>query len=372
MRDYQRKPNRFTFKLLFNGEPVTTVDHSGNSRDTERDFDAPFSEPYNLNPFLDSRIKIPGNSTIMDVYQYTNIFENSWEAVELGEEISDIFRLVLRQGTEQYLMNLNKTDRSILMGEVMSIKDSIQGIKTEHDTTQDYLKFKSSLENWAKGKTNEFTFVIIDKRSPVRKPTGYFNDLKELNNQIDVLKEKQKFGNITKEEMTSLKTFEKELSGYYTEREIFRHSISADDFSYSGKEFTPPIAIIWKDFNINFNTPSEEGKAGIEYADISDYQTLTTKSFNFKSRIDQLKAIVSEVEKTGDNIKVASIEADMRKIERELSKVENTYFKGIRTLIKEYLNLEQYENRFLNVRDKNLNFYVNTSEPEIYQESIMI
>jgi hypothetical protein len=370
MRDYSKKPNRFTFKLLYNGEPVTTVDGTGNVREAERDFDSPFNEPYNVQQFLDNRIIVPNGKPLMDYYKYTYLFENSWEAVELGEAISENFRLILRQGTEQFLNNLNNTDRTILMGEMMALKDSIKAIKTEYDPTQDYAAFQNTLADWHKGKTNTFTFVIIDRRSPIRNENGSVADLRDLNHQIDELKEREKFQALSQEDRKALKNLEAELSSYYTEREIFRHSISADDYSYNGKDFTPPLGIIWKDFNVNFKSPTED-RSTVEYADISEFISVSDKVSNLKKRIEKLKMIASEVEKTGDNIKVASIEADVRKIEREMSKSENVYFKGLRTLIKEYMNLEEYTNRFMVNREKNSNYYTNSSEKELIQESYM-
>ena len=51
MRDYTRKPNRFTFRLLYNDEAVYS---------SERDFDAPFPEEFNLSKLLDKKIHLKG------------------------------------------------------------------------------------------------------------------------------------------------------------------------------------------------------------------------------------------------------------------------------------------------------------------------
>ena len=374
MRDYSKKPNRFTFKLLYNNEVVTATDNYGNIRPAERHFDSPFFEPYNLNPFLDKKVKISNEESVMDYYKYANIFENSWESVELGEAISDIFRLILRHGTEQYLYDMQRNEKSILMGQILSSKDVSKRIRNEKEilATQDYEAFTNEIDNWYKGKKNTYTFIVVDKKSPIRNHKGYFYDLKELSNSIDVLQERAKYGKLTEEEEATLERNEAKLASYYVEKEIFRYNINADDFSYNGRDFTPPIAIIWKDFNIKFQSTHEDGKNSIEYRDISEYSKINDQHFNIKSKVDALKRYIDEVKQTGDNIKVASIEKDVRRLESEMLKLEKIYFKGVRTLVKEYLNLEEYENRFLNIREKNCNYFVNSSEREISRDSIAI
>jgi hypothetical protein len=363
MRDYTRKPNRFTFRLLYNDEAVYS---------SERDFDAPFPEEFNLSKLLDKKIHLKADDSVMNFLNYTNTFENSWESIELGEQISEIFRLILRNGTEQYLYNLNKSERTLSLGEMMSISDAEKKIKTEKDPTQEFISYKNNVDNWFNQKNNKYTFVIIDRRSLVRRDNGMFNDLKELNNKIDVLREKAQYGKITKEELDVLRSLEKNLQSNYYEREIFRYSISADDFSYNGTTFVPPIGVIWKDFNINFNSPNEDVRGSIEYHDISEFSSFSERAMNLRLRLQVMRNAHQEVEKMGDNIKTASIEKDIRKVESELMKAENVYFKGIRTLIKEYINMDSYENRFLYQRSKNNNYTVNSSEKEIIREAIMI
>jgi hypothetical protein len=372
MRDYSRKPNRFTFKLLYNNEVVTATDNYGNIRPAERHFDSPFFEPYNLNPFLDKKISLRDGETAMDYLKYTKLFENSWESVELGEAVSDIFRLILRHGTEQYLYDMQRNEKSILMGQIMAAKDASKKIKVESDATQDYEAYKSEIDKWANSKKNTYTFVVIDKKSPIRNQKGYFYDLKELTNSVDVLHEKMKFGKLTEEEEITLSNNEAKLAAHYIEKEIFRYSISADDFSYNGKDFTPPIAIIWKDFNIKFQSSYEDGKGSLEYRDISEFSKISEQHTNMKFRIETLKKYISEIEDLGDNIKIASIEKDVRRLESEMFKLEKIYFKGIRTLVKEYLNMDDYENRFLNIREKNCNYFVNSSEREISREAMLL
>lgn len=374
MRDYSRKPNRFTFKLLYNDEVVTATDNYGNIRPAERHFDSPFFEPYNLNPFIDKKIPMRENETAMDYVKYTKTFENSWESVELGEAISDIFRLILRHGTEQYLYDMQRNEKSILMGQILTAKDVAKRIKNEKDSvaTQDYEAYQEEINKWAKGKKNTYTFIVVDKKSPIRNNKGYFYDLKELSNSVDVLQEKSKFGKLSEEEEMLLANNESKLAAHYIEKEIFRYSISADDFSYNGKDFTPPIAIIWKDFNIKFQSSYEDGKGSVEYRDISEFSKINEQHTNIKFKIDTLKKYIDEIQDLGDNIKIASIEKDVRKLESEMFKLEKIYFKGIRTLIKEYLNMDEYENRFLNIREKNCNYFVNSSEREISRNAMLL
>jgi hypothetical protein len=372
MRDYSKKPNRFTFKLLYNNEVVTATDNFGNIRPAERHFDAPFFEPYNLAPFLDKKLSIRNEESVMEYYRYTNIFENSWESVELGEAVSEIFRLILRHGTEQYLYDMQRNEKSILMGQILPTKDAFKKIKNQKDlvATQEYDAYRTEIENWAKTKNNTYTFIVVDKKSPIRNHKGYFYDLKELSNSIDVLQEKAKYGKLSEEEVASLERYEAKLATHYVEKEIFRYNISADDFSYNGRDFTPPIAIIWKDFNIKFQSPREDGKGNLEYRDVSEFSKINDQHTNIKFKIETLKKYIDEVKQTGDNIKVASIEKDVRRLESEMLKLEKICFKGIRTLVKEYLNLNEYENRFLNVREKNSNYFVNSSEKEITMDCV--
>lgn len=373
MRDYSKKPNRFTFKLLYNNEVVTATDNYGNIRPAERHFDSPFFEPYNLNPYLDKKISLTEGESLMDYLKYTKTFENSWESIELGEAVADIFRLILRNGTEQYLYDMQRNEKSIFMGQIFPTKDVIKKIKTDNDNiaTQDYDAYNSEMDKWYSGKKNTYTFVVIDKKSPIRNHKGYFYDLKEISNTIDILQEKAKYGKLIEEEEINLERNEAKLAAHYIEREIFRYSISADDFSYNGKDFTPPIAIIWKDFNIKFQSSHEDGKGSIEYRDISEYSKINEQHTNIKFRIETLKKYIDEIQNLGDNIKIASIEKDIRKLESEAFKLEKIYFKGIRTLVKEYLNLDMYENRFLNTREKNCNYFVNSSEKEISKETML-
>lgn len=374
MRDYSKKPNRFTFKLLYNNEVVTATDNYGNIRPAERHFDSPFFEPYNLNPYLDKKISLREGESVMEYLKYTNTFENSWESVELGEAISDIFRLILRHGTEQYLYDIQRNEKSIVMGQIMTAKDAIKRIKNEKGNlaTQDYEVYRSEIDGWAKNKKNTYSFVVIDKKSPIRNHKGYFYDLKEISNMIDVLQEKAKYGKLSEAEEAILERNEAKLAAHYVEKEIFRYSISADDFSYNGKDFTPPIAIIWKDFNIKFQSSYEDGKGSLEYRDISEYSKINEQHTNIKFRIDTLKKYIDEIEDSGDNIKIASIEKDIRRLESEMFKLEKIYFKGIRTLVKEYLNMDEYENLFLNIREKNCNYFVNSSEREISGNTMLL
>ena len=349
MRDYSKEPNRFSFKLLYNNEPVVTVDNYGNQRASERDFDSPFNE---FTSVKDS-------------------FENSWESVELGEEISKIFRLILKQGTEQFLYSLNKAEKTLFLNEIIQTKDLDKIVKDKNSPTQELREYERKKDEWFKAKKNTFTFVIVDRKSLIRDEYGYFPNLRSLYDQIDTYKEKIKFNKITSDELSEYKSLQKELAKYYTEKEIFKCDISADDFSYNGKDFTPPISIIWKDFNINYSSPRGD-QSNIEYDDISNFSMYSEKAFNIKNKIEKLKEYLNEMEKIADNIKIASIEADIRKYERELSKVENVYFLGIRSLIKDYFNRENYTNRFLINRMKNNNKYVNSSEVEIIQEAIYL
>ena len=374
MRDYSKKPNRFTFKLLYNNEVVTATDNYGNIRPAERHFDSPFFEPYNLNPYLDKKIILREGECVMEYLKYTNTFENSWESVELGEAISDIFRLILRHGTEQYLYDMQRNEKSIVMGQIMTVKDSIKRIKNEKDNlaTQDYEAYRNEIDGWAKSKKNTYSFVVIDKKSPIRNHKGYFYDLKEISNMIDVLQEKAKYGKLSEAEEAILERNEAKLAAHYVEKEIFRYSISADDFSYNGKDFTPPIAIIWKDFNIKFQSSYEDGKGSLEYRDVSEYSKINEQHTNIKFRIDTLKKYIDDIQNSGDNIKIASIEKDIRRLESEMFKLEKIYFKGIRTLVKEYLNMDEYENRFMNIREKNCNYFVNSSEREISGNAMLL
>lgn len=368
-RDYSKNPNRFTFRLLYNGEPVLTQDYHGNTRETDRDFDSPYFEPFNLSKHIDESIIMDENYPTMHYFQYANIFENSWESVELGEEISEIFRLLLKNGTEQYLYNLHNTDRTIFMGQNMHMKDPNKIIKNKSNPTQEYNKFKDDMSNWYKNsRGNTFTFVIIDKKYPIRNEKGYFHDLRDLNNQIDTLREKSKFNKLTQEERGQLKALEDRYSTFFTEKEIFSCTISADDFSYNDKDFIPPFGLIWKDFNVNFSSQSSDSECEC----ISEFSNIKNKAINYRMHIDRLRDYLTEVEKTGDNIKIASIEVDIRKAERELTKLEKITFKGIRTLIKEYFNKDSYENRFIHPKPKNNNKYTNSCESEIYQESILV
>ena len=137
MRDYTKNPNRFSLLLLYNNVLITSTNRYGSTQSAKRDFDAQFNVPTYLgnNPLNDDvnakirslsgqikkhydksnkfrmrydevdsiKYEIEMLESMKTVFNNNrtphqwerNIFENSWEAVDMGEKLVEVFRLIL-------------------------------------------------------------------------------------------------------------------------------------------------------------------------------------------------------------------------------------------------------------------------------------
>lgn len=366
-RDYSKEPNRFTLKMLYNGDLIVTTDRNGNQRKAVRDFDYQFREPRFLgdNPLNDKvnqrlgqlrkQLRAKGISednaeglkfeidwlknqvVVQDEHNNPhkwerNLFENSWEAVEMGDRLIEIFRLKLRDGTEDYISMSRKLNKP------------------------------PNLEP----QKNYYTLVLMDNQSIRRDENGQTVNVRGIMNQIDSLNSKAEFDEASGEELRKLESLKKELKSSRMSREIFRCDFSADDFSYDGKDFTPPLSLVWKDFNVYFKSPAwGADKNKMEFSDVDNYNNIINTLSNFKRQRSQILEALEEASELRDNIKTRVIEKSLESVNEEISYRENIYFKGLRSCIKQYLNREYYENRFLKPVERYNNFHMNSSENEI-------
>jgi hypothetical protein len=346
MRNYKRKPNRFSLQMLYNGELIVTTNRYGKKQKAQRDFDSSFNEPYHLgkNPYNDKTM-LQDEKNNPHKFEL-NAFENSWESVELGDELTELFRLILRDGTESYYQDRYNSAKNH--------KDGLKNLKLAKPN----------------GGGNYYTIVIIDNKSLKRKPNGSMHDIAYLKTEYDVLVQKDEFENLSKEESRRLNELEKEIAKFYTKRVIFEHSFSADEYSYDGTDFTPPLPLIWKDFNVEFDS-SYKGE-DIEYADISEFNSIRNKVSNLKENRENILNALNSAQEQRDSIRVASLEKELDIINSDLHYYKNIYFRGIRSITKHYLNLDRYTNRFIHSRPRHNNFYASSSEREIGQKSFVV
>lgn len=340
-RNYKRRPNRFSLQMLYNGELIVTTNRYGNKQPAKRDFDASFNEPFNLgnNPFNDKKLIQDGNN---NPHPYElGVFENSWEAVDLGDSLTELFRLILRDGTEDYYQDRYNISKNI--------KDGLKNLNLTKPN----------------GGNNTYTLVIIDNKSPLRDENGSIYDIAYLHTEFDALVQKEKAGNLSKDQKLRLSEVQREIKLYYTKREIFRHSFSADEYSYDGKDFTPPMPLIWKDFNVDYKPLRRKEVKNYQYADISQFNSIRNKVV----RLRQLrKKIIRQIEiatEQQNNVKLATLEHNLEEVNGDLHYHSNIYFKGLRSTIKAYFSLEEYTNRFLNAMPRYNNFHAVSSELEI-------
>ena len=346
MRNYKRKPNRFSLQMLYNDKLIVTTNRFGKRQIAQRDFDSSFSEPFHLgkNPYSDkSMIQDENNNP----HKFElNAFDNSWEAIELGDELAELFRLILRDGTENYYQ-----DR------YYSAKNHRDGLKN--------LKLPKPNDGG-----NYYTIVIIDNKSLKRKANGSMHDITYLKTEYDVLLQKDEFETLSATESNRLIELENKIASFYTKREIFRYSFSADEYSYDGTEFTPPLPLIWKDFNVDYNSTSKADK--VEYADISDYNHIRNKVAKLR---DKQKILLNEqkiAEERRDTFKATSLGKELEEINNDLYYYTNIFFKGIRSITKGYLNMNKFTNRFIHPRPRYNNFHAVSSEKEISRKSFVM
>jgi hypothetical protein len=327
-RDYKSQPNRFQLQMLYNDKLIANFDRNGQEYIAQRDFDSRFYEPEGLGANPLTEIQNSKNKP----HIYENVFENSWEAVSMGDKMIEVFRLALRQGTEEYL---SRSSTSIYATNLQSQKSS----------------------------GNKFTLVIYDNHSLKRDEEGLLPRVDILKNKLAKLQEMNVFGKITPQERDELHSLSKQLKDMYVKRELFRCSFSADDYSYNGKDFTPPLNQIWKDFNVYFKSPKPlVQKENVTYADIEDYQSIMGTIASLKRE----KAVVfekyTEALEGQDNIKTKSLEKALAAADKKITNYENTTFKGLRTIIKEAFGADDYTNRFLTVSPKVNTFTANSAE----------
>lgn len=350
--------NRFTLKMLYNDEPIVTTDYNGVKHEAKRDiFKFPLYEPLQLgNNMLNEPKYIQDDNNRPHIFE-EGIFENSWQSVEMGEAIIDIFRLAMRIGTEDFMekqrTDINQTSKSKIVD-----------------------------------RKNTFSLVLYDTQSLKRDENGKLFDVESLIKSNAKLKEKELFNKITDEEKRELKFQESRLKSMYVTREIFRCDFCADEYSYDGKTFTPPLNKIWKDFSVldlKWNDLDEKQKKEKKENSTSlkhEYDNLLIPSYkeylrvvNAIEKMKQKRAILVEhltsLEGSHDNIKIADLEKSKSKIEKQIYKWENMPFKGIRSTIKEYLNIDSKEfvNRFTTPRPKSNHSSAFTCEHEIQKVS---
>jgi len=351
--DYTKEPNRFTLKMLYNDKLIVTTDKRGNKREAKRDiFKFPYNEPNVLgNNHLKDRSLIQDEKNNPHIYE-KNIFENSWEAVEMGEKLIEVFRLAMRIGTEDYISReYNEKKRKGL--------------------SLDYI-------NQSSKKGNKFTIVLMDNLSIKRDSRGKKIKIQSIKDRISVLKEKDHFGDITRDEYFELTKLEDKVANSYTKRELYRCSFSADDYSYDGDKFTPPLSRIWKNFNVNslnyynFDTSNRFiNKEDIVISDISNYNEISNKMSICKIERKKILKILEESKNGVDHIRQKFLEKNLEDINKKMYFYESHYFKGLRSIIKNYLNREYYSNRFTQPKPKFNNYKANSSESEITKLSIV-
>lgn len=337
MRNYERKPNRFTLKMYYNGKLIVTTNKYGHKQESRRDFDSPFNDIKKLgkNPYRDSRLIQDGNNNPHPM-EY-NAFENSWESVDLGENLAEIFRLILRDGTEDYYH-----------GRYYSAKSYRGGLD----------KLELPKPN---GGGNYYTLKIIDNMSPLRDEKGEIYDISYLKTEYDYLVQQEKYNKLDRNTRKRLREIKREIDNYYTSRVIFSYKFSADEYSYDGKDFTPPMPLVWKDFNVNFNSKKEMserlGNITHNYADISEFNDTRNKLSRLKRTLENILDELDNEEITHDSIRILELESELESVNYKILLLECTFFKGLRSTIKQYFSMNKFTNRFIHPVTRNNNFH---------------
>lgn len=347
MRDYKRKPNRFSLQMLYNNKLIVTTNRYGKTQKAQRDFDSSFNEPFHLgfNSYNDKRL-IQDEKNNPHQFEL-KVFENSWEAVELGDSMVELFRLILRDGTENFY------------------QDRYRFSKGNKEKLNNLDLFKPN------GGGNYYTLVIVDNRSLLRRSNGSMLDIGYLKTEHDVLVQKEDFDYLTSKEEQRMEYLEKQINQSYVRREVFRHSFSADEYSYNGTDFTPPLPLIWKDFNVNFNSVRGDN---VEYAEISEFNSIRNKVAQLKDSRKQILNKLRLSEKHGKNWDTSSSSRELEDINADIHYYSSIHFKGLRSNIKQTLNKDKdkFINRFMYPKSRHNNFNTSSSENEITKTSFAV
>jgi hypothetical protein len=348
-RDYNRFPNRFTFKVFHNNRHIVECD---------RHFDASFfdvEDNFDITPAKFKRNAISNE-------RFANSFENSLEAVTLGEEISKLFRYILKRSTEEYLWTLHTSERSVMLGKTGTIKESQKRVKTKEDATQEIRQFQEELQDWDKSRRGTLKFQIVDKQHPLR-TDGVLEDKAKITHRLDHLREKKEFDGLTAIERAEYEALNAKFATLVSERVIFETVISTDEFALRN-DFSLPIHAIWKDFNINL-TPQDRSEDALEFSE-SYVNARVSEVFRLKNAIANLREKGEEFEKLSGHIEAAAINKEISKLEDRISKIENMSFKGIRHLIQDAFRSD-FTNRFTEPILVNCNF--STNQAQIVEKS---
>ena len=381
MRDYTKNPNRFSLLLLYNNVLITSTNRYGSTQSAKRDFDAQFNVPTYLgnNPLNDDvnakirslsgqikkhydksnkfrmrydevdsiKYEIEMLESMKTVFNNNrtphqwerNIFENSWEAVDMGEKLVEVFRLILREGTESYYQ-----DRYMIA-------------KCNEETLNNLTLEKPN------GGNNYYTIRIIDNKHPIRDNIGKINNLTEVTNEYDTLLQKSSFGGLTPKETKQMLVLKEQIQNNYKSQKIFECHFSADEYSYDGTDFTPPLTLAWKGFNVDFNTPAKHQK--IEYADISEFKSIRDRVSTIRRKVTNMLVELEYAKELNDAFKITAIENELEHLNSNLHHYTNICFKGLRQIIKECFNINEYTNKYLYPETRYNNYNTLSAETEL-------
>lgn len=371
--NYENQKSRFSLVMYYNGKKISTIDTLGRKHEAKRDFDAAFYEPIRLgnNPLngdmykklvsldkklkngsindemrnrlesemisLESKMIFMGENNSPHVWE-RNVFENSWESVEMGEQLVETFRAILRDGTENFYQDVYLSAK---------MKNSVDKLNITRPN----------------GGNNEFSIVVLDNQSIRRHPkSGERVDIIDMKNEYDELLQRDLYNSLGEKEQQRLFELERELSKHYVKREIFRCSFSADDYSYDGSDFTPPLSLIWKDFNVELKSRRSKN---VEYADISEFNSIRNELAKCKQQRAKVLNSLEIANKHKKTMDVASLQRSLDKLNNKIKSYRNTYFRGVRSIVKYYLSMDRYTNRYLHPKAKHNNYDAFSCESEM-------
>lgn len=286
------------------------------------------------------------------------VFDNSWECHDMAEEMIEVITFFLRNETENYISRYNA--KNTYDGEPIEVtEEMIDAYILKHckkypnfnlyhrDTIKTFIRIEYSQKAVAEVKPNVYRFKLYDNRSPKRDSEGKLLIAQLLYNKKDLIKSLDKAKSnqdLYQEFVGKINSINDEILSKVTfdSRCINSFEICADDYSFywlsEDDYYEPKLWKIWKNFTLDVYSYKYRAPYS-DYHHKADYK-LTHQFNDMSNRKVSLLSKIEDANEDKNHILCG-------KLEKKLAKIDSVQFKGLRTIMKQYLSERTYNNKVL-------------------------